>query len=161
MRSVTVMVMTACPGATEISCMPSDWVAASSFHIASAQARAGEIASPFQFDAAAGLARVALARGDTGAAMQALQPLLAAAANTVTKDKPLEGAEFPRVVEWTCHRVLASAGDPHAGEWLARAHEALQARAATIADAALREGFLRDIPVHAQIVAAWKAASAA
>jgi len=135
--------------------------AAAAEAFASAQARAGEIASPFQLDAAAGLARVALARGDTGAAMHALNPLLATVANAATEDNPLEGVEFPREVEWTCHRVLASAGDPRAGDWLSRAHEALQARAATITDSALREGFLRDIPVHAQIAAAWTAASAA
>ena len=81
-----------------------------------------------------------------------------ALAKTATEDNPLDGVEFPRLVEWTCHRVLASAGDPRAGEWLARAHTALQARAATITDAALRDGFLRNIPVHAQIVAAWAAA---
>jgi len=121
----------------------------------------GKIASPFQLDAAAGLARVALARGDTGAAMHALNLLLATVANAATEDNPLEGVEFPREVEWTCHRVLLRAGDPRAGDWLSRAHEALQARAATITDAALREGFLRDIPVHAQIVAARPAASSA
>jgi predicted ATPase len=128
---------------------------------ASAQARASDLGSPYRHDAAAGLARVALARGDTAAAMRALEPLLAAVANTASDDNPLEGVEFPRVVEWTCHQVLASAGDPRAGEWLARAHEALQSRAATVTDAAIRERFLRDIPVHAQIVAAWRVANSA
>ncbi|MEO6744425.1 MAG: hypothetical protein ABIS28_20490, partial [Caldimonas sp.] len=70
----------------------------------------------------------------------------------------LDGVEFPRLVEWTCHRVLASAGareDPRADAWLARAHEALQVQAATIQDAAVRQGFLRNIPVHREIVTAW------
>ena len=87
-----------------------------------------------------------------------LAPLLALGAKTGADDNPLEGVEFPRLVEWTCHRVLASAGDrgdPRAAEWLARAHDALQAQAATIADAALRQGFLCNIPVHREIVAAW------
>jgi len=48
-------------------------------------------------------------------------------------------------------------GDPRADEWLIRAHEALQAQASTIADGALREGFLRNIPVHGEISAAWSA----
>ena len=112
---------------------------------ASAHARAGEIASPYRHDASAGLARVALAQGDTGAAMQALEPLLALGAKTGADDDPLEGVEFPRLVEWTCHRVLGR-GDPRAAEWLARAHEALQAQAATITDAALRQGFLLFLP---------------
>ena len=128
---------------------------------ASAHARASEIASPYRHDASAGLARVALAQGDTAAAMQALEPLLALGAKTGADDNPLEGVEFPRLVEWTCHRVLASAGDPRAAEWLARAHEALQAQAATIADAALRQGFLCNIPVHREIVAAWATRNAA
>jgi len=130
--------------------------AAATQAFAAAHARAAEIASPYRHDAAAGLARVALARGDTAAAMQALEPLLARGATTGAEENPLEGVEFPRLVEWTCHRVLASAGDrARAAEWLARAHEALQAQAATISDAALRKGFLCGIPLHIEIVAAW------
>ena len=79
---------------------------------ASAHARASEIASPFRHDASAGLARVALAQGDTAAAMQALEPLLALGAKTGADDNPLEGVEFPRLVEWTCHRVLSACGRP-------------------------------------------------
>jgi hypothetical protein len=127
---------------------------------ASAHARASEIGSPYRHDASAGLARVALAQGDSRAAMQALAPLLARGARVSANDNPLEGAEFPRLIEWTCHRVLASAGEPSAAEWLARAHEALQAQAATIGDAALRQCFLCNIPAHREIVAAWDAARA-
>jgi hypothetical protein len=133
-------------------------------HAAAAQAfrlaheRANEIASPYRYDALAGMARVALAQKDTVAALQAFEPLLAHGAKTRSDDKLLEGVEFPRLVEWTCHRVLASAGDrARAGEWLARAHEALQAQAAAISDAALRRGFLHNIPVHREIMAAWAA----
>ncbi|HEX6720672.1 MAG TPA: hypothetical protein VF107_03835, partial [Burkholderiaceae bacterium] len=124
---------------------------------ASALARATEIASPYRDDAAAGMARVALAQGDTWAAMQALEPLLAAGAAATGDDNPFQGAEFPRLIEWTCYRVLASAvdGDSRAAEWLARAHQALQAQAATIADTELRRGFLNHIPCHREILAAW------
>ena len=124
---------------------------------ATAHARAGEIASPYRHDASAGLARVALARGDLGAAMQALEPLLALGANA--NDELLAGMEFPRLVDWTCHRVLASTGgrgDARAAQWLSRAHRALQVQAAAITDAVLRQGFLRNIPVHREIVAAWE-----
>jgi len=133
-------------------------------HAAAAQAfgsaheRATEIGSPYRHDAAAGLARVALAQGDTAAALQALEPLLAAGAAAHGDDNLLEGAEFPRLVEWTCHRVLARAGEHgerRAAEWLSRAHDALQTQAAAIADPALRESFLRNIPVHREILAAW------
>ncbi len=128
---------------------------------ASAHARASEIASPYRHDASAGLARVALAQGDSDAAMQALASLLPLGTRTGGDDNPFEGAEFPRLVEWTCHRVLARAGDPRAAEWLARAHAALQARAATIADAELRQGFICNIPVHREIAAAWAARNGA
>ena len=128
---------------------------------ASAHARASEIASPYRYDAAAGLARVALAQGDVGAAMQALESLLALGAKTSADDNPLEGVEFPRLVEWTCHRVLQSADDPRAAEWLVRAHEALQAQAVTITDAELRQGFICNIPFHSEIAAAWATRNAA
>jgi len=131
-------------------------------HPAAAQAfrlaheRAIEISSPYRHDASAGLARVALAQKDTVAALQAFEALLAPGARTRADDNPLEGVEFPRLVEWTCHRVLASVGDQaRAAEWLERAHDALQAQAATISDAALRQGFLQNIPAHREILGAW------
>jgi class 3 adenylate cyclase len=129
--------------------------AAAAQAFASAHERATELASPYRHDAAAGLARVALAQGDSGAAMHALMPLLAVGAATGAADDLLKGVEFPRLVEWTCHRVLASAGDPRAAHWLARAHEALQTQAATITDAALRRSFLGNVPVHREISVAW------
>jgi class 3 adenylate cyclase len=125
-----------------------------------AQERATEISSPYRHDAAAGLARVASAQGDREAALQALEPLLALGVNACADANLLEGAEFPRLVEWTCHRALASAGDssdPAAAAWLTRAHEALQARAVSIPEPALRQGFLKNIPFHREIIAAWAA----
>jgi len=123
---------------------------------ASAHARASEISSPYRHDASAGLARVALAQDDTPAAMQALAPLLALGVHGGADEDPLEGVEFPRHVEWTCYRVLTRAGDPRASEWLDRAHGALQTRAATITDAGLRQGFLRNIPIHREIRFQWE-----
>jgi hypothetical protein len=116
------------------------------------------VASPYRLDAAAGQARLALMQGNLAGALRAIEPLLVSSAVTGTGDNPFEGAEFPRLVEWTCHRVMASArgrSDPEAAAWLARAHEALQVRAATIADAALRDGFLNNIPVHREIERDW------
>jgi len=58
--------------------------------------------------------------------------------------------------------VLEGAGDrDRAAAWLARAHGALQRQAATIADPALRQGFLRNIPAHREIVMAWSPREAA
>ena len=124
----------------------------------SAHARAIEIASPYRHDAAAGLARVALAQGDGPAAMRALEELFSLAEKADDDDNARDGVEFPRLVEWTCHRALTAAGerdDPRADKWLTRAHEALQLQAATIQDAALRQGFVHNIPTHREIVVAW------
>ena len=124
------------------------------------RAREGALAigSPWHHDATAGLARVALAQGDAAAALREVETLLTLLAGAAT----LEGMNEPRLIELTCFRVLAAAGgdgngEPRAAEWLARAHVALQAQAATIADVALRRGFLRHIPYHREIIAAWAA----
>jgi predicted ATPase/class 3 adenylate cyclase len=101
-------------------------------------------------DAQAGLARAALARGAVAKALAALQPLLAHHAG----GGEMDGAEYPRAIEWTLAEVLHTAGDPRAAAWLERAHAALLQQAAAIGDAALREAFLRDIPHHRAIVAA-------
>ena len=115
------------------------------------------IDSALQHDAAAGLARVALAQGDSAAAIQAVDPLLALDAETGSVGGALVGCEFPRLIELTCHNVLVRAGDPRAAVWLRRAHEALQASAARITDAGLRQSFLQNIPHLREIVAAWSA----
>jgi tetratricopeptide (TPR) repeat protein len=103
-----------------------------------------------QHTASAGLARVALAEGNTAAALAALQPMF----NHVAVGGTLDNTDHPRQIELTCHQALASAGDPHAADWLARAHHALMAQAAAISDAALCQGFLQHIPFHREIVAA-------
>ncbi len=125
-----------------------------------AQAVAQEIDDPMQHDASAGLARVALAEGDTAAALAAvaaLKPLL----DFVAAGGTLDGTEDPRQIELTCHQVLQRAGDPRAAEWLQRAHTALMAQADAIGRSAsyagLRQGFLQNIPHHRAIVAAWAA----
>ena len=64
-----------------------------------------------------------------------------------------------RLVLWTCHRLLAQAGDPRAPGLLADAQAELQARAATISDATLRASFLANVPHHRAIAAAWTAVS--
>ena len=115
------------------------------------RARAIEIDDGIQHDAASGLVRVALAQGDTGAALRAATPVL----DLVARGGTLDGTEGARLIELTCHRALRACGDPRAGEWLARAHDALQLQAATIADPAQRLGFLSKIPCHREILALW------
>jgi tetratricopeptide (TPR) repeat protein len=121
-----------------------------------AQARAGalEIEDPRRHDASAGLAQVALAAGNDAAlqdALRALQPVL----DAVAGGDQLEGTDDARQIELTCHQALSRASDPGANAWLARAHGALMAQADEITDPAVRQGFLRNIPCHRDIVAAW------
>ena len=122
---------------------------------AHAHARAVEIGAGWQHDASAGLAHVALAEGDATTAVAALQPLL----DHIAADGTLDGSEHPRLIELCCHQALAAACDPRAADWLARAHGELMAQADAISrsstDAALRQGFLQNIPHHREIVAAW------
>lgn len=111
---------------------------------------AQEIGSYHQHRATAGLARVALARGDIAAALQEAERSMA------THERSGNEQNFwDREIELTCHQVLAAAGDPRAAQWLQTAHERLQAQAAAIADASLRRCFLSHIPDHREIVAAW------
>ncbi|HEY6132752.1 MAG TPA: adenylate/guanylate cyclase domain-containing protein [Rubrivivax sp.] len=121
---------------------------------AQAHAVAVAIDAGWQHDAIAGLACVALAEGDVVAAVAALKPLL----EHIAAGGTLDGSEHPRLIELCCHQALARAGDPRADAWLARAHSALMAQADAISrnapDAALRQGFLQNIPHHQEIVAA-------
>jgi predicted ATPase/class 3 adenylate cyclase len=116
-----------------------------------------EIDDAVQHDASGGLARLAVAEGDVAAAMAAVQPLLDAAA----RGHRLEGTSEPRLIELACHQALACAGDPRATDWLARAHTALMTQADAISDTTLRQGFLRNIPHHQEILAAWAQRGAA
>jgi hypothetical protein len=117
--------------------------------------RALELDNGNQHDASAGLARVALAEGDTSAAMAALQPLF----DHVAAGGTLNSTDLPRQIEWTCYQALTCAGDPRAVDWLNRAHAALMAQADAISRhnryASMREGYLNNIPYHREILAAW------
>ena len=117
-----------------------------------ARASALEIGDPGHHDATAGLARVALAQGNVAAAMREVEGLLA----HLSAGGTLDATEYPRLIELTCHQVLARGGDARAAEWLTRARTNLQAKAATIPDAAMRQGFLGNIPEHREIMAAWR-----
>lgn len=109
-----------------------------------------QLDNTIQYDASAGLARVALAQGDETAALQKVQGLLAHLADGGT----LEGTEAPCLIRLICYEVLDRLGDARAAELLTSAQTELQAVAASISDAALRHDFLTNIPEHRAIVAA-------
>ena len=115
-----------------------------------ARALAMAISHRCQHDATAGLARVALAQGAMGTALQHVQSLMATAAMSGS----LDDAEDPRMLELTCFQVLAASLDLRASLWLERAHEAVQATARKISDVVLRNSFLTNVPHHREILAA-------
>ncbi len=126
-------------------------VAAAAFERAHALARADD--SVNQHDAAAGIAQAALAGGDVAAALRALAGVLA----HVEGGDTLDGTDGPRLIQLTCHQVLAAAGDARARQMLRSTHAELQASAASITQPGLRQSFLVNIPEHRDIVAAWRA----
>ena len=78
----------------------------------------------------AGLARVALARGDTAAALAIVEEIAA----HLDGGGSVDGTEDPLWIHLTCHRVFAAAGEARAAEYLRHAHELLMARSASLAD---------------------------
>jgi len=125
--------------------------AAVAFERAHALARVDD--SVNQHDAAAGIAQVALARGDVATALRALDGVLA----HIEGGNTLDGTDGPRLIQLTCHRALAAAGDARASQMLRSAHEELQMSAASITQLGLQQSFLVNIPEHRDIVAAWRA----
>ena len=85
--------------------------------------------------------------------MQAVERLMAHLGSGGT----FEGTDAPRLISLICHQVLARSGDPRAGAMLSTTHADLQVRAAVIADAGWRDGYLNNIPEHREIVALWAA----
>ena len=118
-----------------------------------AHALASETDDPLRFDAAAGLARVALARGDANAALAALADTI----ERVEQGDPLDSTESRQLIRLTCYEALQRIDDPRAATVLAMAHDDLQQRAALLDDPALRASFVEGIPEHRAILAAWQA----
>jgi hypothetical protein len=100
----------------------------------------------------AGLARIALARGDVEGAMATIAEVLA----HFDAGGSVDGTEDPVWIYLTCHQVLAAAHSPRATELLDRAHALLLERARPLADAE-RASFLDNVPSHRAVVAAWAA----
>nr|WP_316644160.1 adenylate/guanylate cyclase domain-containing protein [uncultured Roseateles sp.] len=102
-------------------------------------------------DPVSGLARVALAQGRVAEALQQAELILAHLAGGGS----LDGTEEPLLLPLTCYQVLLAAGDGRAAQVLVAAHAELQAQAARISDARVREGFLSNVPHNREIVRAW------
>ncbi len=98
----------------------------------------------------AGLARLALARGDVAHARETIAEVIA----HFDAGGSVDGTEDPLLIYLTCHDVLRAAGESRAHEFLHRAHEQLMSRADLLGEAE-RATFLANVPSHRSIVAAW------
>jgi class 3 adenylate cyclase len=107
-----------------------------------------------------GQARVALARGDLGAALSAAQRLVqyVGHGDAVAPAAALVGPEDHRI-RLTLHEVWRRARDPRAGAALVEAHRALMHEADAITDAGLRRSFLTHIPENREIARLWEQAA--
>ena len=104
-------------------------------------------------EAIAGLAAVALARGNTAGALDQVELILAQRAAGIS----LEGTEEPARIQLVCYQVLAAAADKRAHDLLHEACQAILRRAERISDPANRRTFLQDVPYHRDLLAAWPA----
>lgn len=103
----------------------------------------------------AGLGEIALAEGDLAQARQTVEEILAHLALA-----PVDGAEEPLRIYLACYRVLQASHDPRASGVLETAHRLLTERAAQISDAALRQSYLENAPVHRALAQAARAKAA-
>jgi tetratricopeptide (TPR) repeat protein len=92
-------------------------------------------------EATAGLAAVALQRGDFGEARVQIDPVLDYLAT-----HPLHAADEPFQVYLTCYQVVRAQNDPRAAQVLAEAHQQIAARLALLPDEQTRHAFLNNIP---------------
>ena len=107
-------------------------------------------------DDLAGLARVALAKGNLAQAEDHIKTIV-----TWLEEHGSDGIEYPLQVKLTCYQVLtrqtngALTGQEQANALLAEAHTSLLEKAATISDDSLKQKFLQNVKTNRQIITAW------
>ena len=100
----------------------------------------------------AGLAEVALTRGEVAAALAYAERMLP----VVRSPWFAAAVEFFRVY-WACYKALDASDDARASELLTDAYQRLMARAAQIEDDTMRAGYLDRIAVHRAIAESYAA----
>jgi tetratricopeptide (TPR) repeat protein len=103
----------------------------------------------------AGLARVALQRGNADGAMEQVEEIL-----RIEKARGFGGTTEPFRIWLTCYRVLEASQDARAGEVLATAHKRLLEKRSNIRDKDLERSFLENVAAHRELVAAYVAGQA-
>jgi tetratricopeptide (TPR) repeat protein len=100
----------------------------------------------------AGLAQVSFQLGNTDAACEQLEPVLA----MLDSGSLFEGTDEPLRIFYTCYVVLNSDDDDRANGVLEKGYSVLQARAVQIPNEVTRHQFLDRIPHHRIICEAWE-----
>jgi hypothetical protein len=129
-----------------------DWEGAQAAH-QSALAHRQELGQvPSRMENVSGLARVALAQGDVETARAHTEEML-----DHVRAHGLVLVEFPFQIYQTAFLVFQACGSlPAARQVLQEAVQALMERAEQIADPALRSSFLERVPVHEELLEAWR-----
>jgi hypothetical protein len=108
-------------------------------------------------DAQAGLASAALAQGDLNGAIEYVEIAMSRIpAGELDPNEASEAGYHPIQVYMNCYRVLNAAHKKGAFWLLERAVSCLRVRIAQISDPEHRRATLEDIPLHAEIIAAYQ-----
>jgi predicted ATPase len=103
-------------------------------------------------EAIAGQVLHALASRDIAAARGHVDVIL----DRQARGASLAGTDEPLRIGLACFLALAAAGDSRAAGVLAATHAELMARAATISDPVLRQGFIDNVPWHRELNRLWR-----
>jgi class 3 adenylate cyclase/tetratricopeptide (TPR) repeat protein len=129
-----------------------DWQGAQSAHQSALSHRHELGLESSRMENVSGLARVALEQGDVEPARAYTEEILAH-----VREHGLALIEFPFQIYQTAFRVFQACGSkPAARRVLQEAGQALMERAERITDPVLRRSFLERVPVHKELLAAWR-----
>lgn len=107
--------------------------------------------SPYSLQAHAGLAEIALARGNFQQARRHCDAIL----EFLNQHPQRAGDPYALAALLTCYHIARTADEPNASALLERAYAELQIRADKISNAELKRSFLENVPANAQIVREW------
>ncbi len=110
-------------------------------------------ASPYSLQAHAGLAEIALARGNPSQARRECEAIR----EFLNQHPQRAGDPCALAARLTCYHAARAADEPNASALLERAYAELQTRAGKISSAEFKRVFLENVPANAQIMREWNA----
>lgn len=105
-----------------------------------------------EMEARAGLALLYLDKNDPHAAKDEIKTVVAYLAKN--EDRQSQISEIVQIL-FSCYQVLHTLCEPDASTLLRQAYDVLHENAAKISEPSLRQRFLKDVPLHCQIVQAF------